>query len=150
MTEKVKKEQELHLHLIKAENIKSVKANRFYNSKLLQRFDFSFFIFKLYSYKMLINALLVWNHRFFDEWRKFTRSELLVKQIEIEKLKTKNKMQKFLEAAAEGRLWTEREETVNNDESSYRQNTSRSSNKTNTLRKTRSFESNFFKSIYGL
>ena len=37
VTEKVKKEQEQHLHLIKIENVKNVKATNFYNTKLLEK-----------------------------------------------------------------------------------------------------------------
>jgi hypothetical protein len=76
--------------------------------------------------------------RFFEEWRKFTRNELITKQIEYEKTKTKNKMQQFLEAAAEGKLWTEREDIQN--ESTHQLVSSRSTRK-NTLRKSKSFES---------
>ena len=46
-------------------------------------------------------------------------------------------MQKFLEAAAEGKLWTEREDFSNE---SMQQTTSRS-RKSNSLRKSKSFES---------
>lgn len=50
-------------------------------------------------------------------------------------------MQQFLEAAAEGKLWTERDNVQN--ESNQQPYSSRSTRK-NTLRKSKSFESKMF------
>lgn len=37
ITEKVKKEQEIHQHVVKNENIRNAKATQFYNRKLLKK-----------------------------------------------------------------------------------------------------------------
>ena len=44
-------------------------------------------------------------------WKQFSRTELLKKEAIDEKAKTKNRMQKFLEAAAQGKLWHNQEHT---------------------------------------
>ena len=46
--------------------------------------------------------------RLFDEWKNYTKNQLVTKQIESERVVAKSRMQKFLEAVAESK--------INNDE----------------------------------
>lgn len=78
ISEKIKRDQALYQDHIKAEYLKNVKAAKHYNLSVLKRF--------------------------FNEWRRTARSEAIKKNIEIESSQTKNRMQKFLEAAASGQL----------------------------------------------
>ena len=80
----------------------------------------------------------------FEEWRKHTRNELQARKVENDKQKTKNKMQKFLEAAAEGKLWTDRQDNSlfeNDSNAPTTTRTNRTNTSKNTLRKSKSFES---------
>ncbi len=84
--------------------------------------------------------------RCIEQWKKFSRSEILKKKAEEEKAKTKNRMQKFLEAAADGKLWSKEDETGTTDRENSVQFTKRSvsSNKPkNKLMRSKSFEGKF-------
>ncbi len=89
----MKKDQEVHQHLIKLENIKNVKASNHLNLNILKKY-------LNFTSKLKLNHIDIEFEikRCFIGWKKYTRSEILVKEAEIEKQKTKLKMTKFLEA----------------------------------------------------
>lgn len=75
--------------------------------------------------------------RFFEEWKKYTKSALLSKQIQSERMNAKTRMEKFLNAIVE---------TTNNQEQASitdRQSSNRN-NKLTTLdlKRSKSFEGN--------
>ncbi len=81
ISEKVKREHESYQNQMKYEGIKLRQAKSFYESKLLRRC--------------------------MDSWTKVTHEILVKKRLDEERALTKNRMQKFLEAAAQGQLWHE-------------------------------------------
>ena len=81
ISEKVKREHESYQNQVKYESIKLRQAKSFYESKLLRRC--------------------------MDSWTRVTHEILVKKRLDEERALTKNRMQKFLEAAAQGQLWHE-------------------------------------------
>ena len=117
ITEKVKKEQAHLQDVIKTENIKNSQASNYYSKRLREKC--------------------------FEEWRKFAKSAVLVKQIESEKERTKNRMEKFLTAVSEIKQVEdplEYECSVMNDSNNLVTNRTNSSSRTGAFRRSKSFE----------
>lgn len=81
ISERMKREHEAYQSQMKYEQMKMVHAKNFYEGRLLKKC--------------------------LDAWTRVTNEILLKKKLDEERALTKNRMQKFLDAAAEGRLWQE-------------------------------------------
>jgi len=82
--EKIQREQEIYQKKIQYENIKSVHASNFYKDRLLKKY--------------------------LECWTRFVRESIAKKKLDDEKAQTKKRMEKFLEAAVQGKLWQEEPE----------------------------------------
>ena len=79
-TEKMQRQHEIHQNQVKYENIKCTHAHNFYKAQLLRKC--------------------------MNSWSKFSRESITKKKLDEEKAFTKSRMEKFLEAASEGKLWS--------------------------------------------
>lgn len=84
ISERMKREHETYQSQMKYEQMKIVHAKNFHEGRLLKKC--------------------------LDAWTKATNEILLKKKLDEERALTKSRMQKFLDAAAEGRLWQEEDD----------------------------------------